>query len=45
MRVNFVVFLFRGLKVFVEGLEELVDEMKKCFLDVEKNKRRYFLSI
>ncbi|MGL2790156.1 YcjF family protein [Helicobacter pylori] len=45
MRVNSVVFLFRGLKVPVEGLEELVDETKKYLSDAEKNKRRHFLSI
>ncbi|WQY01760.1 50S ribosome-binding GTPase [Helicobacter pylori] len=45
VRVNSVVFLFRGLKVPVEGLEELVDETKKYLSDAEKNKRRHFLSI
>ncbi len=45
MRVNSVAFSFRGLKVPVEGLEELVDETKKCLSDAEKNKRRHFLSI
>lgn len=45
MRVNSVAFSFRGLKVSVEGLEELVDETKKCLSDAEKNKRRHFLSI
>ncbi|GAA8344816.1 hypothetical protein HpDR29_02360 [Helicobacter pylori] len=45
MRVNSVAFLFRGLKVPVEGLEKLVDETKKCLSDAEKNKRRHFLSI
>ncbi|WP_236637762.1 YcjF family protein [Helicobacter pylori] len=44
-RVNSVAFSFRGLKVPVEGLEELVDETKKCLSDTEKNKRRHFLSI
>ncbi|MCQ2898265.1 hypothetical protein JT143_04335 [Helicobacter pylori] len=34
-----------GLKVPVEGLEELVDETKKCLSDAEKNKRRHFLII
>ncbi|GAA7706068.1 hypothetical protein HpCOL116_04310 [Helicobacter pylori] len=45
MRVNSVAFSFRGLKVPVEGLEELVDETEKCLSDAEKNKRRHFLSI
>lgn len=45
VRVNSVAFSFRGLKVPVEGLEELVDETKKCLSDAEKNKRRHFLSI
>ncbi|MGN8485312.1 YcjF family protein [Helicobacter pylori] len=44
-RVNSVAFSFRGLKVPVEGLEELVDETKKYLSDAEKNKRRHFLSI
>lgn len=37
VRVNSVAFLFRGLKVPVEGLEELVDETKKCLSDAIKN--------
>ncbi|EMJ44591.1 YcjF family protein [Helicobacter pylori] len=37
VRVNSVVFLFRGLKVPVEGLEELVDETKKYLSDAIKN--------
>ncbi|GAA7257207.1 hypothetical protein ID0475_11740 [Helicobacter pylori] len=45
VRVNSVAFSFRGLKVPVEGLEELVDETKKCLSDAEKNKRRHFLII
>ncbi|GAA8153927.1 hypothetical protein HpDR142_07420 [Helicobacter pylori] len=45
VRVNSVAFSFRGLKVPVEGLEELVDETKKCLSDAEKNKKRHFLSI
>ncbi len=45
VRVNSVAFSFRGLKVPVEGLEELVDETKKYLSDAEKNKRRHFLSI
>ncbi|WP_139518427.1 GTPase [Helicobacter pylori] len=44
-RVNSVAFSFRGLKVPVKGLEELVDETKKCLSDAIKNKRRHFLSI
>ncbi|MDU9775733.1 hypothetical protein RGC31_03120, partial [Helicobacter pylori] len=45
MRVNSVAFSFRGIEVPIEGLEELVDETKKCLSDAEKNKRRHFLSI
>ncbi|WP_367695571.1 GTPase family protein [Helicobacter pylori] len=45
VRVNSVAFSFRGLKVPVEGLEELVAETKKYLSDAEKNKRRHFLSI
>lgn len=45
VRVNSVAFSFRGIEVPVEGLEELVDETKKCLSDAEKNKRRHFLSI
>ncbi len=37
VRVNSVAFSFRGLKVPVEGLEELVDETKKCLQDAMKN--------
>ncbi|MCQ2899371.1 hypothetical protein JT062_02550 [Helicobacter pylori] len=37
VRVNSVAFSFRGLKVPVEGLEELVDETKKCLSDAIKN--------
>ncbi|MGL2662329.1 YcjF family protein [Helicobacter pylori] len=37
MRVNSVAFSFRGLKVPIEGLEELVDETKKCLSDAMKN--------
>ncbi|WRF03377.1 YcjF family protein [Helicobacter pylori] len=33
------------MKVPVEGLEELVDETKKCLSDAEKNKKKHFLSI
>ncbi|MGN8458235.1 YcjF family protein [Helicobacter pylori] len=45
VRVNSVAFSFRGLKVPVEGLEELVTETEKCLSDAIKNKRRHFLSI
>ncbi|MCQ2813539.1 50S ribosome-binding GTPase [Helicobacter pylori] len=45
VRVNSVAFSFRGLKVPVEGLEELVAETEKCLLDAIKNKKRHFLSI
>ncbi|KOS33460.1 YcjF family protein [Helicobacter pylori] len=45
MRVNSVAFSFRGLKVPVEGLEELVDETKKCLIEAKKNKQNHFLSI
>ncbi len=44
-RVNSVAFSFRGLKVPVEGLEELVDETKKCLIDARKNKQNRFLLI
>ncbi|MDU9791632.1 YcjF family protein [Helicobacter pylori] len=37
VRVNSVAFSFRGLKVPIEGLEELVDETKKCLSDAMKN--------
>ncbi|GAA9448942.1 hypothetical protein UBN105_09910 [Helicobacter pylori] len=37
VRVNSVAFSFRGLKVPVEGLEELVDETKKCLSDAMRN--------
>ncbi|MGL2528243.1 YcjF family protein [Helicobacter pylori] len=37
MRVNSVAFSFRGLKVPVEGLEELVAETKKCLSDAIRN--------
>ncbi|GAA9493247.1 hypothetical protein UBN2_04390 [Helicobacter pylori] len=45
MRVNSVAFSFRGLKVPVEGLEELVDETEKCLSDAKENKKKHFLSI
>ncbi len=45
VRVNSVAFSFRGLKVPVEGLKELVDETKKCLIDAKKNKQNHFLLI
>ncbi|NHA70471.1 DUF697 domain-containing protein [Helicobacter pylori] len=45
VRVNSVAFSFRGLKVPVEGLEELVDETKKCLIESKKNKQNRFLLI
>ncbi|WQT22820.1 DUF697 domain-containing protein [Helicobacter pylori] len=45
VRVNSVAFSFRGIEVPVEGLEELVDETKKCLSDARKNKQNHFLSI
>ncbi len=33
------------MKVPVEGLEELVDETKKCLSDAIKNKKNHFLRI
>ncbi|GAA9360494.1 hypothetical protein TH0628_06840 [Helicobacter pylori] len=44
-RVNSVAFSFRGMKVPIEGLEELVDETKKCLIDDKKNKEKHFLLI
>ncbi|GAA9574148.1 hypothetical protein UBN68_09560 [Helicobacter pylori] len=44
-RVNSVAFSFRGMKVPIEGLEELVDETKKCLIDAKKNKEKHFLLI
>ncbi len=44
-RVNSVAFSFRGIEVPVEGLEELVDETKKCLIDAKKNKQNHFLLI
>lgn len=38
-------FHLEGLKVPVEGLEELVAETEKCLSDAIKNKKRHFLSI
>ncbi|MCQ2783387.1 hypothetical protein JT067_05080 [Helicobacter pylori] len=37
VRVNSVAYSFRGLKVPVEGLEELVAETEKCLSDAMKN--------
>ncbi|QQW74275.1 YcjF family protein [Helicobacter pylori] len=45
VRVNSVAFSFRGLKVPVEGLEELVAETEKCLSDAIKNKKNHFLSV
>ncbi|OOC21530.1 hypothetical protein BZK28_03535 [Helicobacter pylori] len=45
MRVNSVAFSFRGIEVPIEGLEELVDETKKCLSDARKNKQNHFLLI
>ncbi|WRC01125.1 DUF697 domain-containing protein [Helicobacter pylori] len=45
VRVNSVAFSFRGIEVPVEGLEELVDETKKCLIDAKKNKQNHFLLI
>ncbi|MGN8503052.1 YcjF family protein [Helicobacter pylori] len=45
VRVNSVAFSFRGLKVPVEDLEELVDETKKCLIEARKNKQNHFLLI
>lgn len=45
MRVNSVAFSFRGLKVPIEGLEELVAETKKCLIEAKKNKQNRFLLI
>ncbi|WP_367698294.1 hypothetical protein [Helicobacter pylori] len=33
------------MKVPVEGLEELVDETKKCLIEARKNKQNHFLLI
>ncbi|TPI08012.1 DUF697 domain-containing protein [Helicobacter pylori] len=45
VRVNSVAFSFRGMEVPVEGLEELVDETKKCLIEAKKNKQNHFLQI
>ncbi|GAA7342918.1 YcjF family protein [Helicobacter pylori] len=44
-RVNSVAYSFRGMEVPVEGLEQLVDETKKCLIDAQKNKQNHFLLI
>ncbi len=44
-RVNSVAYSFRGMEVPIEGLEELVDETKKCLIDAKKNKQNHFLLI
>ncbi|WRE24245.1 hypothetical protein KVC27_04000 [Helicobacter pylori] len=44
-RVNSVAFSFRGIKVPIEGLKELVDETKKCLIEARKNKQNHFLLI
>ncbi|ADO06980.1 hypothetical protein HPPC_03770 [Helicobacter pylori PeCan4] len=44
-RVNSVAFSFRGMKVPIEGLKELVDETVKCFPYAQKNKKNHFLRI
>ncbi|GAA6902583.1 hypothetical protein AOH251_10640 [Helicobacter pylori] len=33
------------MEVPIEGLEELVDETKKCLIDAKKNKENHFLLI
>ncbi len=45
VRVNSVAFSFRGMEVPIEGLEELVDETKKCLIEAKKNKQNHFLLI
>ncbi|WP_305861684.1 YcjF family protein [Helicobacter pylori] len=45
VRVNSIAFSFRGLKVPVEGLEELVAETEKYLSDAKENKKKHFLSI
>ncbi|GAA9615686.1 hypothetical protein HpVa114_07950 [Helicobacter pylori] len=45
VRVNSVAFSLRGIEVPIEGLEELVDETKKCLIDAKKNKQKHFLLI
>ncbi len=45
VRINSVAFSFRGIEVPIEGLEELVDETKKCLIEDKKNKQDHFLLI
>ncbi|GAA7208833.1 hypothetical protein HpBGD72_14360 [Helicobacter pylori] len=45
VRVNSVTYSFRGMEVPVEGLEELIDETKKCLIEAKKNKQNHFLLI
>ncbi|WP_080367885.1 YcjF family protein [Helicobacter pylori] len=45
VRVNSVAYSFRGMEVPIEGLEQLVDETKKCLIDAQKNKQNHFLLI
>ncbi len=45
VRVNSVAYSFRGMEVPIEGLEQLVDETKKCLIDAKKNKQNRFLQI
>ncbi|MFP6007437.1 YcjF family protein [Helicobacter pylori] len=44
-RVSSVAFSFRGIEVPIGGLEELVDETKKCLIEARKNKQNHFLLI
>nr|WP_240650891.1 hypothetical protein [Helicobacter pylori] len=44
-RVNSIAFSLRGIEVPIEGLEELVDETKKCLIEAKKNKQNHFLLI
>ncbi len=43
VRVNSVKYLLD--EILIKGLEELVDETKKCLSDARKNKQNHFLSI
>ncbi|WRC70837.1 hypothetical protein E5L02_02790 [Helicobacter pylori] len=45
VRVNSVAYSFRGMEVPIEGLEQLVDETKKCLIEARKNKQNRFLMI
>ncbi|EQL69891.1 hypothetical protein N407_06180 [Helicobacter pylori FD662] len=46
MRVNSVKYLSDDDKeIPIKGLEELVDETKKCLIDAKKNKQNHFLQI